>query len=143
VPQDIYLADDTVAANIAFGVRARKIDMAAVELAAKRRRTSTTSSWELPKGYATEIGERGVRLSGGQRQRLGIARALFHDPRADPRRGDQRARQRHRGEHLRRGHDLGTSKTIVMIAHRISTVRGLRRHLRPRSGPHRGERQLR
>ena len=80
VPQAIFLADDTMAANIAFGRPPEEIDMAAVVQAAKTANLHQFVMEELPDGYATVIGERGVRLSGGQRQRIGIARALYDDP---------------------------------------------------------------
>ena len=80
VPQYIYLVDDSVAANIAFGVKADNIDLQAVERAAKIAHLHEFVVNDLPQGYATTVGERGVRLSGGQRQRIGIARALYHSP---------------------------------------------------------------
>ena len=124
VPQVIYLADDTVAANIAFGVSKRSVDMAAVELAAKRANIHDFIMNELPNGYQTEIGERGVRLSGGQRQRLGIARALFHDPPVLIFDEATSALDNVTEESIFNAvSELGTTKTIVMIAHRISTVR--------------------
>ena len=75
VPQFIYLSDDSVANNIAFGVETKFIDQKAVEKAAKIANLHNFVIEELPKQYQTTIGERGVRLSGGQRQRIGIARA--------------------------------------------------------------------
>ena len=80
VPQHIYLSDDTVACNIAFGVPDRKIDREALEQASKIANIHDFIINELPQGYETMVGERGIRLSGGQRQRIGIARALYHDP---------------------------------------------------------------
>jgi ATP-binding cassette subfamily C protein len=80
VPQHIYLSDDTIAANIALGIRPDEIDGAAVRRAAAIARIDRFIEDELPAGYATVVGERGIRLSGGQRQRIGIARALYHDP---------------------------------------------------------------
>jgi len=80
VPQQIYLSDDTVAANIAFGVDTKDINLEAVERASKIANLHEFVINELPKNYQTTIGERGVRLSGGQRQRIGIARALYHEP---------------------------------------------------------------
>ena len=80
VPQTIYLADTTIARNIAFGLDDAAIDQQKVEAAARLARIHDFVSTELPAGYATEVGERGVRLSGGQRQRIGIARALYHQP---------------------------------------------------------------
>ncbi|MHB8253928.1 MAG: ABC transporter ATP-binding protein [Acidiferrobacter sp.] len=79
VPQQIYLADDTIAANVAFGVARDQIDIGAVTRALETAQLAGFIA-ELPDGLETEIGESGVRLSGGQRQRLGIARALYHDP---------------------------------------------------------------
>ncbi len=80
VPQQIYLSDDTVARNIAFGVPDNKLDREAMENAARIANIHEFITNELPKGYDTLVGERGIRLSGGQRQRIGIARALYHDP---------------------------------------------------------------
>ena len=80
VPQQIYISDDTVARNIAFGVPDAEIDMEAVRHAARIARLDEFVENDLPQGYQTSIGERGVRLSGGQRQRIGIARALYRDP---------------------------------------------------------------
>src|SRR5690606_31637258 len=80
VPQHIYLADASVSENIAFGVIKEKIDMHAVERAARTAQIHDFVVNDLPHGYATCVGDRGIRLSGGQRQRIGIARALYHDP---------------------------------------------------------------
>lgn len=80
VPQHIYLADTSIAENIAFGVPAKQIDMQAVERAARAAQIHEFISTELPDGYQSRVGDRGIRLSGGQRQRLGIARALYCDP---------------------------------------------------------------
>jgi ATP-binding cassette, subfamily B, bacterial PglK len=79
VPQQVFLSDDTIAANIAFGVPVREIDDTAVARAAQIANLHEFVM-SLPDGYDTVVGERGVRLSGGQRQRIGIARALYHDP---------------------------------------------------------------
>ena len=80
VPQVIYLADASVAENIAFGVSNKDIDMQAVERAARTAQIHDFVINDLPQGYQTHVGERGVRLSGGQRQRIGVARALYRDP---------------------------------------------------------------
>lgn len=76
VPQSMYLADSSIAENIAFGIRPRDIDMSRVKRAAGQAQISGFVDG-LPDGYLTTVGERGVRLSGGQRQRIGIARALY------------------------------------------------------------------
>ena len=80
VPQSVYLSDDTLAANIAFGVASGDQDIDRVEDAARIANLHDFVVSELPNGYETMVGERGVRLSGGQRQRIGIARALYSDP---------------------------------------------------------------
>jgi ABC-type multidrug transport system fused ATPase/permease subunit len=80
VPQQIYLSDDTIKKNIAFGVDEENINYARVQKVAEVANLHDFIIKDLPKKYETCIGERGVRLSGGQKQRIGIARALYHDP---------------------------------------------------------------
>lgn len=80
VPQDIYLSDDSIAHNIAFGIEKDYIDMVGVRKAARIAALDEFIINDLPDQYETVIGERGVRLSGGQRQRIGLARALYHNP---------------------------------------------------------------
>lgn len=80
VPQSIFLLDDTIARNVAFGVPDNEIDFEAVQLACECAQLTTFIRDNLKDGYNTTVGEQGVRLSGGQRQRLGIARALYHKP---------------------------------------------------------------
>ena len=124
VPQHIFLTDDTVTANIAFGVRPKDVDVAAVERAARIAELHDFVLRELPKGYDTMLGERGVRLSGGQRQRIGIARALYHDP--DVLVLDEATSALDNVTEkvvMDAVHNLGRQKTIIMIAHRLSTVR--------------------
>ncbi|MFP4271162.1 MAG: ABC transporter ATP-binding protein, partial [Alphaproteobacteria bacterium] len=124
VPQHIFLTDDTVAANIALGIPPEQVDMAAVERAARVAELHRFVMGELPRGYATKVGERGVRLSGGQRQRIGIARALYHDP-AVLVLDEATSALDNRTERavMDAVHNLAHAKTIVMIAHRLSTVR--------------------
>jgi len=81
VPQLIYLMDDSIEQNIAFGVPPDAIDRDRVRLAARAAQLDCFVENELSQGYQTRVGERGVRLSGGQRQRIGIARALYLDAR--------------------------------------------------------------
>ena len=80
VPQSIYLADKTIAENIAFGIATADIDLKRVKFVARQAQIDTFIQSQLPLGYHTLIGERGVMLSGGQRQRIGIARALYKNP---------------------------------------------------------------
>ena len=80
VPQNIFLADDSVAANIAFGNQTQDISKNNLERAARIANIHEFIISNLPHGYDTKVGERGVRLSGGQRQRIGIARALYQKP---------------------------------------------------------------
>lgn len=123
VPQHIFLTDDTVAANIAFGIATSDIDMAAVETAARIAALHDFVKAELPEGYATLVGERGVRLSGGQRQRIGIARALYHNPDVLILDEATSALDNITEETVMEAvHNLGGRKTIIMIAHRLSTV---------------------
>ena len=80
VPQNIYLADKSIAENIAFGVAKIDIDLKRVEFVARQAQIDDFIQSQLPLGYHTLVGERGVMLSGGQRQRIGIARALYKNP---------------------------------------------------------------
>jgi ABC-type multidrug transport system fused ATPase/permease subunit len=113
-----------VAENIAFGLPPDQIDMAAVERAARIAALHDFVMTELPDGYGTTVGERGVRLSGGQRQRVGIARALYHDPAMlildEATSALDNITERAVMEAV---HNIAGKKTIVMIAHRLSTVR--------------------
>ena len=124
VPQHIFLTDDTVAANIAFGEAPKRIDPAAVERAARVAELHDFVINELPDGYDTFVGERGVRLSGGQRQRIGIARALYHDPDVLVLDEATSALDNVTEKSVMDAvHNLGHRKTIILIAHRLSTVR--------------------
>ena len=124
VPQSIFLLDDSVAANIAFGAGDETPDMAAVERAARIANLHDFVMSDLPEGYATKVGERGVRLSGGQRQRIGIARALYRDPEVlvldEATSALDTLTEKAVMEAVR---NLAGAKTVVMIAHRLSTVR--------------------
>jgi ABC-type multidrug transport system fused ATPase/permease subunit len=123
VPQHMYLSDDTVTNNIAFGVPPAEIDQAAVERAA---RIADLHDFivSLPGGYTTIVGERGVRLSGGQRQRIGIARALYHDPDVLIMDEATSALDGITEETVIQAiRDLARQKTIILVAHRLTTVR--------------------
>jgi ABC-type multidrug transport system fused ATPase/permease subunit len=123
VPQDIFLTDASVTENIALGVPPDEIDQARVEEAARIAKLDQFIRIELQDGYATAIGERGVRLSGGQRQRIGIARALYHD--ADVIVFDEATSALDNlteREVMAAIDALPGEKTVVMIAHRLSTV---------------------
>lgn len=124
VPQQIYLADDTVAANIAFGIQAKDIDQVAVERAAKIANLHEFVINELQQQYQSTVGERGVRLSGGQRQRIGIARALYHNPQVLILDEATSALDNVTEQAVMEAvHNLGHEITIILIAHRLSTVR--------------------
>lgn len=124
VPQQIFLTDDTIAANIAYGVPSQLIDHQAVMEAAKIANLDDFVVTELAQGYQTMVGERGVRLSGGQIQRIGIARALYKKPRLlvlDEATSalDNLTESAVMDAIANLGHQI----TMVTIAHRISTVR--------------------
>jgi ATP-binding cassette, subfamily B, bacterial PglK len=80
VPQDIFLIDDTIARNVAFGLPDERIDRACLREACAMAQILDFIEAELRDGFETRVGERGIRLSGGQRQRIGLARALYHRP---------------------------------------------------------------
>jgi ABC-type multidrug transport system fused ATPase/permease subunit len=125
VPQSIYLTDDTIRNNIAFGIDPQKIDDGAVIQAAKIANIHDFVAGELSEGYDTVIGERGIRLSGGQRQRIGIARAVYHDPKVlildEATSALDSLTEIAIMDAIKH---LSHKKTIIMIAHRITTVKG-------------------
>jgi ATP-binding cassette, subfamily B, bacterial PglK len=124
VPQHIYLADDSVEANIAFGVAPEDIDQVAVERAAKIADLHDFVIKKLPNQYKTKVGERGVRLSGGQRQRIGIARALYLNPQVLVLDEATSALDNLTEQAVMKAvHNLGQEITVIMIAHRLSTIK--------------------
>lgn len=134
VPQTIYLTDDTLRHNIAFGIVDSEVDNSAVDRAVKAAQLDEFL-YDLPLGLETMVGERGVRLSGGQRQRIGIARALYHDPAvlildeatsaldSNTERGVMKAVSALKGD-----------KTLLIIAHRLSTLEHCNRIYRLEKG---------
>ena len=122
VPQSIFLTDDTLRRNVAFGLPKDKIDDDAVRSAIRSAQLEEFVA-SLPEGMETVVGERGVRLSGGQRQRIGIARALYNNPDVlvldeatssldtETEHGVMQAVQALQGD-----------KTVIIVAHRLSTV---------------------
>ncbi len=124
VPQHIYLSDNTIESNIAFGIELKDINEAAVKKAAKISNLHTFVTKKLPKQYKTIIGENGVRLSGGQRQRIGIARALYHNPKilvfdeATSALDNQTEKAVMDAVNY-----LSKEVTIILIAHRLGTVK--------------------
>ena len=122
IPQEIYLTDDTIRHNVAFGVPDGEIDDAAVWRALEAAQLAAFVR-ELPDGFDATVGDRGTRLSGGQRQRIGIARALYHDPEVlvmdEATSALDNQTEREFVEALER---LTGDRTVVVVAHRLSTV---------------------
>ena len=126
VPQSIYLLDDTIERNVAFGIPDAEIDPAAVRRACALAQIAAFIEGELPDGYATVVGERGVRLSGGQRQRIGIARALYHGPEVLVFDEATSALDVHTERQVYQALEgLARTHTVVTIAHRLETVAGV------------------
>ncbi|GAH56813.1 unnamed protein product, partial [marine sediment metagenome] len=124
VPQHIYLSDDTITNNIAFGIPGEKIDRKVVEQVARISNLHNFIISELPDGYETIVGERGIRLSGGERQRVGIARALYHDPEVlvlDEATSSLDGITE--SAVLEAINNVAKLKTVIIIAHRLTTVK--------------------
>ena len=124
VPQGIFLLDDTITANIAFGTDPEKVDINALLKASKIANIHNFVQEELPNKYSTIVGERGVRLSGGQIQRIGIARALYHNPKVlilDEATSALDSETEH--QVMDSINNLSKNLTIIIIAHRMNTLK--------------------
>ncbi len=123
VPQNIYLADKSIAENIAFGVAKIDIDLKRVEFVARQAQIDDFIQSQLPLGYHTLVGERGVMLSGGQRQRIGIARALYKNPKVLFMDEATSALDTETEQAVNEAiQNLNGKMTMVIIAHRESAV---------------------
>jgi len=123
VPQDIFLIDDTITRNIALGIPDTEIEVNRLREVCATAQVLDFIEHELPQGFQSKVGERGVRLSGGQRQRLGLARALYHQPSLlildEATSALDTETEARLIEALR---SLSGKLTIVLVAHRLSTV---------------------
>ncbi len=123
IPQTIYLSDDTIRNNVAFGIEESEIDEQAVIAALKQAQLFEFVD-TLPEGLDTCVGDRGIRLSGGQRQRIGIARALYHSPEILVLDEATSALDNDTEAAVMEAIDsLKGQKTIVIIAHRLTTIK--------------------
>lgn len=124
VPQDIYLLDASIIENIAISAGSAPVDIERVRECLRLANLLDFVENELADGLNTGVGQRGVRLSGGQRQRIGIARALYRDPQFivfdEATSALDTATERDVIDAI---HNLAGEKTIVMVAHRLSTIR--------------------
>ncbi|MFI3213933.1 MAG: ABC transporter ATP-binding protein, partial [Eubacteriales bacterium] len=123
IPQTIYLSDDTIRNNIAFGIKPSEIDDEKIMEALKKAQLDEFVEL-LPEGLETFVGDRGVRISGGQRQRIGIARALYHDPEILVLDEATSALDNETETAVMEAIDsLHGTKTIIIIAHRLTTIK--------------------
>jgi ATP-binding cassette, subfamily B, bacterial PglK len=123
VPQNIFLIDDTIRRNIALGIPDRDIDKRRIDRAVELAQLSTFIE-DLPAGLDTVVGERGIRMSGGQRQRVAIARAMYDDPPVlifDE--GTSALDNLTEAEFMAALERVGGDRTVITVAHRLTTVR--------------------
>lgn len=124
VPQALFLSDSSIKRNVGFGLPESEVDVQRVEKALQEAQLAEFVA-TLPAGLETTVGEAGVRLSGGQRQRIGIARALYHDPEVlifDE--GTSALDGPTEQQVMKTLNDLRGTRTIIVVAHRLSTVQG-------------------
>ncbi len=134
VPQSIYLADSTIAENIAFGLPHHMIDMELLKIAAEQAQIARFIE-SMPSGYSSFVGERGIRLSGGQRQRIGIARALYKQAKVVVLDEATSALDISTEDAVIKAvESLSRDLTIIMIAHRLSTIEHCDRVIRLERG---------
>jgi ABC-type multidrug transport system fused ATPase/permease subunit len=134
VPQAVFLTNASIEKNIALGIPEHEIDCEAVQRAARMAQAEEFIG-QLPDGYGTMVGERGVKLSGGQRQRLGIARALYHNP--DVLVFDEATSALDgmtEDAVMQAVQDLSQERTMILIAHRLRTVQACDRIVMLESG---------
>ncbi|MEO1637199.1 MAG: ATP-binding cassette domain-containing protein, partial [Cyanobacteria bacterium J06631_9] len=134
IPQSIFLTDESMAENIAFGVPKEEIDPERLQMAVKAAQLETLVE-QLPEGLDTMVGERGMRISGGQRQRVGIARALYHGREIlvlDEATSALDSETEKLVSDAING--LAGDKTLIIIAHRLSTIEGCDRVYRLDNG---------
>ena len=124
VPQHIFLSDDTIASNIAFGINPENIDYDKIQQVAKIANIHDFVMNDLPLKYQTNVGERGIKLSGGQRQRVGIARALYNSPQVlvldEATSALDNITEKMVMDSINK---LKNKITIILIAHRLTTVK--------------------
>ncbi len=124
VPQNIYLIDDTIEANIAFGVKKNLVNSNKVKKVSNIANLHNFITNELPHGYQTKVGDKGIRLSGGQKQRIGIARALYHNPKVlifDE--ATSALDNITEGKVMEAVYGLSKEITIIIIAHRLTSIK--------------------
>ena len=122
IPQSIYLSDDTIRGNVAFGIKSKNINDEEVWRALEQAQLKEFVK-ELPEQLDTKVGENGVRISGGQRQRIGIARALYHNPEILFMDEATSALDNETEKEIMKAIDgLRGEKTLIIIAHRLSTI---------------------
>jgi ABC-type multidrug transport system fused ATPase/permease subunit len=135
VPQQIFLVAGDIYRNVAFGLPPEKIDRDRVQAACRLACIHDFIVGELPQGYETEAGDRGIRLSGGQRQRIGLARALYHDPQIlvldEATSALDNETERYVMEAIQ---SVAATRTLIIVAHRLSTVQRCHRIFYLRDG---------